>query len=441
MSASTEIGLDLIRADASAQMRMVASETVVSEYAEAINSGAEFPPIVVFFDGDAHWLADGFHRLAAHQKLGYETILADVREGGLRDAIQYSLGANETHGLRRTRADKRRAVETALADPEWAALSDRDIAKLCNVTHPFVGNVRKGGNVTASKPQTTRTSGNITDQAGETGNVTTSPEKSDAGASGNVTTPANGALLKNIWQLCRVASDDELVDAISTLNRTAKQRGLICLFTVSDCDPAGYQMPVSIARKLQAIRDKDFPDLEFKVVPIALEPKQADELYLPSTPLKETEKRGDKWREAHGREQTEIDAALALAPDWLRDTITAEMSRFYDGELQQRVIDAQREWQALADARIEAIFSEEIEELREEVELIEQVNRDRVDEINERLEEMSLSIELPRVHVPVGEPPPDDGRGVLIDSSWSWFDQTRRLKDRKAYVDDDEDAA
>jgi uncharacterized ParB-like nuclease family protein len=227
MSASTEIGLDLIRADASAQMRMVASETVVSEYAEAINSGAEFPPIVVFFDGDAHWLADGFHRLAAHQKLGYETILADVREGGLRDAIQYSLGANETHGLRRTRADKRRAVETALADPEWAALSDRDIAKLCNVTHPFVGNVRKGGNVTASKPQTTRTSGNITDQAGETGNVTTSPEKSDAGASGNVTTPANGALLKNIWQLCRVASDDELVDAISTLNRTAKQRGLI----------------------------------------------------------------------------------------------------------------------------------------------------------------------------------------------------------------------
>jgi hypothetical protein len=221
----------------------------------------------------------------------------------------------------------------------------------------------------------------------------------------------------------------------------AEDRRPLVLFTVSDCDPAGYQMPVSIARKLQAIRDKDFPDLEFKVVPIALEPKQADELYLPSTPLKETEKRGDKWREAHGREQTEIDAALALAPDWLRDTITAEMSRFYDGELQQRVIDAQREWQALADARIEAIFSEEIEELREEVELIEQVNRDRVDEINERLEEMSLSIELPRVHVPVGEPPPDDGRGVLIDSSWSWFDQTRRLKDRKAYVDDDEDAA
>jgi hypothetical protein len=46
----TKIGIDLIRADASAQMRIIASETVVNEYADAINDGAEFPPIVVFFD-------------------------------------------------------------------------------------------------------------------------------------------------------------------------------------------------------------------------------------------------------------------------------------------------------------------------------------------------------------------------------------------------------
>jgi hypothetical protein len=211
----------------------------------------------------------------------------------------------------------------------------------------------------------------------------------------------------------------------------------LVLFTVSDCDPAGYQMPVSIARKLQALRDKDFPSLEFKVVPIALEPRQAAELDLPSTPLKETERRGDKWREAHGREQTEIDAALALAPDWLRDTITREMSRFYDSTLQQRVIDARREWQAEADRRIEEEFGEELEAWREDVERIEQQTRDTVEAINDRLEEMASSIELPTVHTPVGEPPPDDGRGVLIDSRWSWFDQTQRLKDRKAYIDDE----
>jgi len=224
MSAPTEIGLDLIRADASAQMRIVVSETVVGEYAEAINDGAEFPPIVVFFDGAAHWLADGFHRLAAHQKLGYDTIQADIREGGLRDAIQYSLGANETHGLRRTRADKRRAVETALADPEWAQLSDRDVAKMCGVSHTLVSQVRRGPAVVALKAQTVRTPGNLaTGPAVAPGNLATAAE----GETGNIATPTNGSLLKSIWQLCRLASDDELVDAISTLNRTAKQRGII----------------------------------------------------------------------------------------------------------------------------------------------------------------------------------------------------------------------
>jgi hypothetical protein len=38
-----------------------------------------------------------------------------------------------------------------------------------------------------------------------------------------------------------------------------------------------------------------------------------------------------------------------------------------------------------------------------------------------------------------GVAPDDDGRGVLIDSDMSWFDQTYRLKARKAYVDEDGD--
>ena len=33
----------------------------------------------------------------------------------------------------------------------------------------------------------------------------------------------------------------------------------LVMITVSDCDPAGYQMPVSIGRKLQAFRDLLFP--------------------------------------------------------------------------------------------------------------------------------------------------------------------------------------
>jgi hypothetical protein len=95
----------------------------------------------------------------------------------------------------------------------------------------------------------------------------------------------------------------------------------LVVFTLTDCDPAGHQMSVSIGRKLQALRDLLFPELRFEVVPVALTVEQVRELGLPSTPLKETEKRADRWREAFGVEQTEIDALATLQPNVLREIV------------------------------------------------------------------------------------------------------------------------
>ena len=89
----------------------------------------------------------------------------------------------------------------------------------------------------------------------------------------------------------------------------------LVVFTFSDFDPAGYwDMPTVIGRKLQALRDLLFPTLEFKVVHAALGPEQVRELDLPSSPLKEGEKRASKWLEIYGSEQTEIDALATLKP-------------------------------------------------------------------------------------------------------------------------------
>lgn len=65
-----------------------------------------------------------------------------MRQGGLRDAILHSAGANAAHGLRRTNADKRRAVLMLLEDEEWATWADREIARRCAVDHTFVGRMR-----------------------------------------------------------------------------------------------------------------------------------------------------------------------------------------------------------------------------------------------------------------------------------------------------------
>lgn len=135
--------ISLIRVDGGTQSRSSLYQNVVDDYASAIGDGAQFPPVVVFHDGSDHWLADGFHRFHAHKKLGLVEIDADVRQGTRRDAILYSVGANESHGLRRTNEDKRRAVLTLLNDPEWVKWSDREIARQCAVGNKFVGDIRR----------------------------------------------------------------------------------------------------------------------------------------------------------------------------------------------------------------------------------------------------------------------------------------------------------
>jgi uncharacterized ParB-like nuclease family protein len=139
-----EISLNGINADGDTQMRAIAIDpNVVAEYASAMQGGAEFPAVVLFHDGETYWPGDGYHRIAAARQIGRETIAAEVRQGNRRDAVLHAVGANATHGLQRTQADKRRAVTVLLRDPEWAKWSDRAIAKACSVDHKTVAATRR----------------------------------------------------------------------------------------------------------------------------------------------------------------------------------------------------------------------------------------------------------------------------------------------------------
>jgi hypothetical protein len=131
-----------IRRDGGTQPRVGMDAETVSEYAEAMAGGETFPPVTVYYDGTDHWLADGFHRVNAALNAGLAEIPADVRQGTLDDAKWHAAGANATHGLRRTNADKRKSVELALSTERGRASSDRVIADQCGVSHPTVTAVR-----------------------------------------------------------------------------------------------------------------------------------------------------------------------------------------------------------------------------------------------------------------------------------------------------------
>lgn len=139
------IPLSKIRTDGGTQSRASINEATVDEYAEAMaDPETVFPPVVVYHDGRDYWLADGFHRLAAWERVGRVEVPAEVRQGDRRRAILHSVAANSTHGLRRTNDDKRRAVMTLLEDDEWSKWSDNEIARRCGVSQPFVSKLRGG---------------------------------------------------------------------------------------------------------------------------------------------------------------------------------------------------------------------------------------------------------------------------------------------------------
>lgn len=138
-----DIELDKIRIDGGTQPRAKIDMEVVNDYSTSFELGANFPPIDVFFDGKEYWLADGFHRYHAARDAHVPELPATVHNGTVRDAILFSLGCNDRHGLRRTNEDKRHSVMTMLNDPEWSQWSDRTIADKCGVSHTFVAVTRE----------------------------------------------------------------------------------------------------------------------------------------------------------------------------------------------------------------------------------------------------------------------------------------------------------
>ena len=59
-----------------------------------------------------------------------------------------------------------------------------------------------------------------------------------------------------------------MIESMARCGAADGRRSII--FTFSDFDPTGHNMPVNIARKMQAFKDLLYPDLEFEIHPVAM---------------------------------------------------------------------------------------------------------------------------------------------------------------------------
>jgi len=137
-----KIKIDAIRIDGGTQCRLVIDQPTVYSYLESMKEGDEFPLMETVFDGSTYWLTDGFHRYHAFKLLGIKEIEVKYKPGTLQDAQIEALKANSKHGKPLTNEDKRNKVEMALKIEGFDKKSNYEIAKICQVSQPFVAAIR-----------------------------------------------------------------------------------------------------------------------------------------------------------------------------------------------------------------------------------------------------------------------------------------------------------
>ena len=153
-------------------------------------------------------------------------------------------------------------------------------------------------------------------------------------------TTMNDVLVPLAQRLCvnLVAGSGETSE---TFTRAAVDRAIVAerpmrILYISDFDPGGRSMPVSLARKIEFIlRDNDF-DLDITLQPILLLPEQCEHYRLPRTPLKATERRAARFEQRFGEGATELDALEALYPGEMAAIVEREVCRYIDPTLAAR---------------------------------------------------------------------------------------------------------
>lgn len=132
------------RLDGDTQPRAEMSTEMIEELAR-VQDIRLVPPINAVFDGKLYWVWNGHHRTTGLRKGGHKEIWAYVTRGTRIDAVILSLSANaDQKALRRTYADKRRAVSMALTNQDLTTRFPTNVAvaDVCGVSESFVRKVR-----------------------------------------------------------------------------------------------------------------------------------------------------------------------------------------------------------------------------------------------------------------------------------------------------------
>src|SRR3989440_11950133 len=211
------------------------------------------------------------------------------------------------------------------------------------------------------------------------------------------------------------------------------------IFYVSDCDPAGQSMPVSVSRKVEYFVRTLGLAVDVRVFPVILTLEQVQYYQLPRTPIKDTERRRVGFEDRYGEGAVELDALEALYPGELQAVLQQCIESYYDTSLAERVQQAQAAldrdlnliWQ-----QVVSRYATDVEGLRSEYEQLQQEYAGRMAGYSERLQGLwqairnELGVSVPNLDyypLPVPAPAGEVGEG-LYNSARDYLEQIEAYK-------------
>lgn len=224
------------------------------------------------------------------------------------------------------------------------------------------------------------------------------------------------------------------------MNRLRRYEKPCRILYISDFDPAGLSMPVSVSRKIEKFLDDTDESFDVRLIPIILTYEQCQEYELPRTPIKASEKRGAQFEKRFGEGAVELDALEALRPGEFKKIVVKAIRQYRDGDLNTRVSEARsqlvRDLMDIEDKILEKYrddidgFQDEYSDLEDEILQKSEALKDRIQNVWHGIRK-DLYDNRPDIDdYPI--PDADEAEelnGQLFNSERTYIDQLKTYKD------------
>lgn len=241
------------------------------------------------------------------------------------------------------------------------------------------------------------------------------------------------------------------ITSVINLLRRVSVLGKPCrILYISDFDPAGASMPVSVARQIEYWIQRYLPNADIRLKPIILTASQIDRYRLPRIPIKDSDLRKGNFETVYGTGAVELDALEAIRPGEFTQIVEREITAYRDDELWEKVDDAYRDATNVLGQEQERrldVHHERLESLKADVRKIVDSYQQRLADLNDTLQgelgphrnelesvrlavqgelsSMEAELELPAL--PEGETVVE-GYDWLYDSDRPYFEQLATYK-------------